>query len=96
MREGFDSPPPHFLILKSNIMTEETLRATNMAAFKKALTPMQVIEKGKIIFVADEDSPSGFIAQSTVNKVASACCLYGFSGYYICDNPDYGICFRIY
>ena len=77
-------------------MTEQDKKAANMAAFRMALAPMQVIEVDRRIFITDEDTPSGFIAQSTVNKVASACCLFGFGGYYICDNPDYGICFRVY
>lgn len=77
-------------------MSEDATKAANMTAFKMALAPMQVIEKDKRIFVTDECASDGFIGKSSVDKVAGACCLFGFSGYYIVDSQDFGLCFRIY
>lgn len=77
-------------------MNEEKIKAANMAAFKDALAPMQVIERRGRIIVKDETSADGFISQSTINKVAGACCLYGFSGFSIQASMGEGIIFSIY
>ena len=78
-------------------MTEEQLKATNMAAFTAAVAPMQVVQDSKhIITLKDEDSNDRFISGATIKKVQSAICLYGFSGFYITDSVKDGLVFKIY
>lgn len=77
-------------------MTEEQEKATNLAAFKAAVAPMQVVQEGRQILIKDEDAKDGFISCSTIKKVMSAICLYGFSGFYITDSVKDGLVFKIY
>ena len=77
-------------------MTEEQIKATNMAAFKAAVAPMQVVQEGKHIFLKDKDATDRFISCATIRKVQSAICLYGFSGFYITDSVNDGLVFKIY
>jgi hypothetical protein len=77
-------------------MTEEQEKATNLAAFKAAVAPMQVVQEGGQILIKDEDAKDGFISCSTIKKVMSAICLYGFSGFYITDSVKDGLVFKIY
>lgn len=77
-------------------MTEEQLKATNMAAFTAAVAPMQVVQEGKHIFLKDKDAKDRFISCATIKKVMSAICLYGFSGFYITDSVKDGLVFKIY
>lgn len=77
-------------------MTEEQEKATNLAAFKAAVAPMQVVQEGRHIFVKDEDAKDRFISSATIKKVMSAICLYGFSGFYITDTVKDGLIFKIY
>ena len=77
-------------------MNEEKIKAANMAAFKAAVAPMQVVQEGRHIFVKDEDARDRFISCTTITKVMSACCLYGFAGFYITDSVKDGLVFKIY
>lgn len=77
-------------------MNEEKIKAANMAAFKAAVAPMQVVQEGRHIFVKDEDARDRFISCTTIKKVMSACCLYGFAGFYITDSVKDGLIFKIY
>jgi hypothetical protein len=77
-------------------MNEEKIKAANMAAFKAAVAPMQVVQEGRHIFVKDEDARDRFISCTTIKKVMSACCLYGFAGFYITDSIKDGLVFKIY
>lgn len=77
-------------------MTEEQKKATNMAAFKAAVAPMVVEQQGRHILVKDEDARDRFISCATIRKVMSACCLYGFSGFYITDSVKDGLIFKVY
>lgn len=77
-------------------MTEEQLKATNMAAFTAAVAPMQVVQEGRHIFLKDKEAKDRFISCVTIRKVQSAICLYGFSGFYITDSVNDGLVFKIY
>ena len=77
-------------------MNEEKIKAANMAAFKAAVAPIQVVQEGRHIFVKDEDARDRFISCTTIKKVMSACCLYGFAGFYITDSVKDGLVFKIY
>lgn len=77
-------------------MTEEQEKATNMAAFKAAVAPMQVVQEGRHIFLKDEEAKDKFISCTTIRKVQSAICLYGFTGFYITDSVKDGLIFKVY
>jgi hypothetical protein len=77
-------------------MTEEQLKATNMAAFTAAVAPMQVVQEGRHIFIKNEDAKDRFISCVAIKKVMSAIYLYGFSGFYITDTVNDGLVFKIY
>ena len=88
------SPSPQIQIQIS--MTHEQEKAKNMAAFKAAVAPMQVVQEGRHIIVKDDEAKDRFISCATIKKVMSACCLYGFAGFYITDTVKEGLIFKIY
>ena len=80
---------------KPTIQMEEKIRAANLAKFKDALPTMEIWEEGKNLCV----KPAGrtdFIVKSTVDKIAGAVTLYGFTGYMIKVELEIGMFFYIW
>jgi hypothetical protein len=74
---------------------EEKIKAMNLAAFKAALAPLEVIEDGRNVYVKPA-AKADFLAKSTIDKIAGACILFGFSGYLIKAELNEGLIFYVF
>lgn len=75
---------------------EEKIRAANMQALRHALPTMEIWEEGKDVYVKPSVEHSSFLVKSTVDRVASAVTLFGFSGYMISVDFGKGLLFKIW
>ena len=66
---------------------EEKIRAINLEKLRQAVYPLEVTEEPLGICV-EPAAKSSFIAKSTIDKIAGAVALFGFSGYMIKVDND--------
>lgn len=66
-----------------------------MEGMRKVLDPLKVWEENGRVYVKPIVD-SNFISKSTIDKIASACILYGFSGYMIEVTMKEGLKFNIF